>query len=126
MGNYNISFSSDRTYMTYATNKTYMASVSPWFFTHYGIDTYNKNFIYRGDDWLFAQRWEILINHRRVVPFAEVVTWNDYGESSYVGPIKGVQPMSESWVNGFDHQGASCPLILSSNSKAPHWHLQAV
>lgn len=23
--------------------KTYMAAVSPWFFTHYGADTFNKN-----------------------------------------------------------------------------------
>ena len=28
----------------------------------------------------------------------------DYGESHYIGPIKGAQPNSEAWVNGFDHQ----------------------
>lgn len=33
------------------------------------------------------------------------MTWNDYGESHYVGPVEGVQPMSQAWVNGFDHQG---------------------
>lgn len=82
-----------------------MAGVSPWFSTHYGRDTYNKNFIYRGDDWLFAERWEDLVNNRSSIPFAEVITWNDYGESSYISPIEGVQPMSESWVNGYDHQG---------------------
>ena len=27
----------------------------------------------------------------------------DYGESHYIGPIKGAQPNSEAWVNGFDH-----------------------
>ena len=30
---------------------------------------------------------------------------DDYGESHYIGPIEGAQPMSEAWVNGFDHQG---------------------
>jgi hypothetical protein len=30
---------------------------------------------------------------------------DDYGESHYIGPIAGAQPMSEGWVNGFDHQG---------------------
>ena len=30
---------------------------------------------------------------------------DDYGESHYIGPIEGAQPMSEGWVNGFDHQG---------------------
>jgi len=32
---------------------------------------------------------------------------DDYGESHYIGPIEGAQPMSEAWVNGFDHQGIS-------------------
>lgn len=27
----------------------------------------------------------------------------DYGESSYIGPIDGAQPNSQSWVDGFDH-----------------------
>ena len=33
----------------------------------------------------------------------EILTWNDYGESSYIGPIKGEQPNSQAWVNGFNH-----------------------
>ena len=33
----------------------------------------------------------------------EIVSWNDYGESSYIGPIKGAQPNSQAWVDGFDH-----------------------
>ena len=106
MGDYKTSLSLDSIYISNLGNRSYMAGVSPWFFTHYGKDTYNKNFIYRGDDWLLAERWEDLVNNRSTIPFAEVITWNDFGESSYVGPIEGVQPMSESWVNGFDHQGA--------------------
>jgi glucan endo-1,3-alpha-glucosidase len=27
----------------------------------------------------------------------------DYGESHYIGPIKGAQPNSQSWVDGFPH-----------------------
>lgn len=27
----------------------------------------------------------------------------DYGESHYIGPIKGAQPNSEAWVDGFPH-----------------------
>ncbi|KAI0794820.1 glycosyl hydrolase family 71-domain-containing protein [Abortiporus biennis] len=100
-----ISYTSNLRYNNQTNNRTYMAGVSPWFFTHYGKDTFNKNFIYHFDDWLFAQRWELLIANRTNIDFAEVITWNDYGESHYVGPIDGVQPMSQSWVNGFDHQG---------------------
>lgn len=33
----------------------------------------------------------------------EIVTWNDYGESSYIGPIKGAQPADTTWASGFDH-----------------------
>ena len=33
------------------------------------------------------------------------MTWNDYGESHYIGPIRQNLPAgSEAWVNGFDHQ----------------------
>lgn len=74
-------------------------------YQHYGVNSYNKNFMYRGDDWLFSQRWEMLIANRNLVNFTEALTWNDFGESHYLGPIEGIQPMSQSWVNGFDHQG---------------------
>ncbi|KAI0353317.1 hypothetical protein OH77DRAFT_1407081 [Trametes cingulata] len=105
MGNYNISFTPDVSYISNLGTRTYMGAVSPWFFTHYGVDTFNKNFIYRGDDWLWAQRWEMLIQNRTSVPLTEIVSWNDFGESHYIGPIEGIQPMSQAWVNGFDHQG---------------------
>ncbi|KAJ7720281.1 glycoside hydrolase family 71 protein [Mycena maculata] len=105
MGNYDINFNSDSLYLKNIPGRSYMAAVSPWFFTHYGPDTWNKNWIYRGDDWLFAQRWEQLIQNRNYVNIVQIVTWNDYGESHYVGPIHGAQPNSQAWVNGFDHQG---------------------
>ena len=37
------------------------------------------------------------------IPLSEVKSFIDYGESHYIGPIKGAQPDSEAWVNGFDH-----------------------
>ncbi|KII86874.1 glycoside hydrolase family 71 protein [Plicaturopsis crispa FD-325 SS-3] len=85
--------------------KTYMAAVSPWFFTHYGQDTFNKNFIYLTDNHLYATRWENLVSTRDKIDIVEIVTWNDYGESHYIGPIKGAQPNSQAWVDGFDHTG---------------------
>lgn len=97
--------SSDLSFLNGLPSKTYIAPVSPWFFTHYGPDTWNKNWIYRGDDWLFARRWEELISMRDRIDIVEVITWNDYGESHYIGPIEGAQPNSQAWVDGFDHQG---------------------
>lgn len=85
--------------------RTYMAAVSPWFFTHYGASTYNKNWIYLSDDHLYATRWESLINIRDQVDFVQVISWNDFGESHYIGPIEGAQPMSQAWVDGHDHTG---------------------
>ncbi|OBZ69458.1 Glucan endo-1,3-alpha-glucosidase agn1 [Grifola frondosa] len=84
--------------------RTFMAAVSPWFFTHYGIDSWNKNWVYRGDDWLFVRRWEQLIAMRERVDIVQIISWNDYGESHYIGPIKGAQPNSEAWVDGFPHE----------------------
>lgn len=45
------------------------------------------------------------------------MTWNDYGESHYVGPIKGDQPNSQAWTDGMNHTGErtqalySCPVV---------------
>ncbi|KAI5123869.1 hypothetical protein M0805_005686 [Coniferiporia weirii] len=83
-------------------NKLYMASVSPWFFTHYSPQTFDKNFIYLSDQ-LYPTRWQSIIAARDQIPMVEVITWNDYGESHYVGPIKGSQPNSQAWVDGFNH-----------------------
>jgi len=82
---------------------TYMAAVSPWFFTHYGADSYNKNFVYLSDHWLYLKRWESLIAARDQVDIVQLLSWNDFGESHYVGPIKGAQPNSQAWTSGFDH-----------------------
>ncbi|GLB38313.1 putative glycosyl hydrolase family 71 [Lyophyllum shimeji] len=84
---------------------TYMAPVSPWFFTHYGADSFNKNFVYLSDQHLYAKRWESLIKTRDQVDIVQILTWNDYGESHYIGPIKGAQPNSQAWVDGMDHTG---------------------
>ncbi|KAJ7621058.1 glycoside hydrolase family 71 protein [Roridomyces roridus] len=86
-----------------APGDLYMTGVSPWFFTHYP----SKNFIYQFDDWMFARRWELLIGNRQKVDIAQLVTWNDFGESHYIGQVlpDTDQPNSQAWVNGFDHTG---------------------
>ncbi|KAI0698316.1 glycoside hydrolase family 71 protein [Cerioporus squamosus] len=93
----------DRHHIHHLGGRTFMAAVSPWFFTHYGPKSWNKNFIYRGDDWLFVRRWTQLIAMRDQVDIVQIISWNDYGESHYIGPIKGAQPNSEAWVDGFPH-----------------------
>ncbi|EPQ54502.1 glycoside hydrolase [Gloeophyllum trabeum ATCC 11539] len=85
--------------------RAYMAAVSPWFFTHYSPQTFNKNFIYLADSHLYPTRWANLVAARDKIDLVEVVTWNDYGESHYIGPIEGAQPNSQAWVDGLNHTG---------------------
>jgi glucan endo-1,3-alpha-glucosidase len=66
-------------------------------------DSWNKNWIFKSDDFLFAKRWQTLVDNRDRFDSIEALTWNDYGESSYIGPIQGDQPNSQAWVDGFDH-----------------------
>ncbi|KAM0181840.1 hypothetical protein ACHAPC_003991 [Botrytis cinerea] len=60
----------------------YMMPVSPWFYTN--LPEWHKNWLWRGDD-LWYDRWEeVLFWQPNLV---EIISWNDYGESHYVGPI---------------------------------------
>ncbi|KAF8908444.1 glycosyl hydrolase family 71-domain-containing protein [Mucidula mucida] len=84
-------------------NYTYMAGISPTFFTHYGEDSLNKNWVYAADN-NYAKRWEQVANIS--APLVEVITWNDYGESHYISPRPSsvqVQPVGTTWVNGNNH-----------------------
>jgi glucan endo-1,3-alpha-glucosidase len=49
------------------------AAVSPWFNTHYGGDTFNKNWIFYSD-WLFQSRWDQALQLKP--QFIEILTWN--------------------------------------------------
>ncbi|CAH7688326.1 glycosyl hydrolase family 71-domain-containing protein [Phakopsora pachyrhizi] len=81
-------------------NKLFMAGVSPCFFTHYS----DKNYIFKSDDNLYITRWKELISMPTQPDFIEIISWNDYGESHYIGPIAGTHPSGTTWVDGFDHQ----------------------
>ncbi|OQD62083.1 hypothetical protein PENPOL_c014G01900 [Penicillium polonicum] len=71
----------DAAYMQYLGKKPYMMPISPWFFTN--LPGYDKNWLWRGDD-LWYTRWEQALY---LAPeFIEIISWNDYGESHYIGP----------------------------------------
>ncbi|KAJ7289549.1 glycoside hydrolase family 71 protein [Mycena rebaudengoi] len=104
----NITTTLDQQYISDLGSKPYMMPVSPWFSTHYGTDTYSKNWIFYSD-WLYQSRWDEVL---QVQPqFVEILTWNDFGESHYVGPLHGNNsPIyaggptgAELWVNGMPH-----------------------
>ena len=106
MNSADITTDTDNHYISALGSKEYMAAISPFFYTHFGASSWNKNWLYRSDNWLYATRWEQLIAMRQQVKSLEILTWNDYGESSYIGPIHGALPAgSEAWTNGLDHEG---------------------
>ncbi|OKL58597.1 hypothetical protein UA08_06382 [Talaromyces atroroseus] len=72
----------DASYEQYLDGLPYMMPVSPWFFTN--LPGYSKNWLWRGDN-LWYDRWQEVWY---VAPeFVEILTWNDYGESHYIGPL---------------------------------------
>lgn len=91
----------DKAYTDWLGDKAYMAPVSPWFWrTEAG-----NSWAFPGD-LLWFRRWnEILAS---APEFVEIVTWNDYGENSYIGPdwedtIHG--NVGEQYVVGMPHGG---------------------
>ena len=82
MGNFEVNWNEDAYHISKNNGKLYMTGVSPAFFTHYGANTWNKNWIYRSDDWLYAKRWEQLVSHRNEVNIVQITTWN--GASSFL------------------------------------------
>ncbi|RAK76374.1 glycoside hydrolase family 71 protein [Aspergillus fijiensis CBS 313.89] len=88
----------DASYINYLEGKPYMMPVSPWFFTN--MPGYDKNWLWRGDDMWF-DRWTqaLFVNPE----FIEIISWNDFGESHYIGPIKSADdPLANQTYTAFD------------------------
>ncbi len=76
-----------------------ITAASPWFSTHFGSEVdYSKNWVFPGDLLWYARWLEILTMSPNYV---EIVTWNDYGESHYVGPLSSLHndDGGSKWVN---------------------------
>ncbi|BEI83295.1 hypothetical protein CcaverHIS002_0311630 [Cutaneotrichosporon cavernicola] len=97
--------SDDEKYRTFVGNGTYMAGVSPWFFTHFGKEVpYSKNWLFKSET-LWVDRWKDILALGNKVNMLEIVSWNDYGESHYVGPLDTpwTSDGSDLWVKGMPH-----------------------
>lgn len=93
-------FGTDQAWINGLCGKTYMSGVAPWLFAHYP-----QNNIYgHADNHYFARRWQLLVENRNMIQIVQLRSWNNFGESSYVGPIAGNLQGSDAWVEGFDHQ----------------------
>ncbi|KAI1388140.1 glycoside hydrolase family 71 protein [Hypoxylon trugodes] len=97
---YTITTGNDQAYKSSLQGKPYMMGVSPYFYTN--LPQWNKNW-YSSSDSLWYDRWSQALD---VLPeYIEIITWNDYGESSYINePVtKQIVSGAEVYVNGFDH-----------------------
>ncbi|THD00180.1 hypothetical protein EYZ11_000371 [Aspergillus tanneri] len=76
------SITEDRKYIDALADKPYIMPISPWFYTN--MVRYDKNWVWRGDD-VWYQRWQQVLE---IDPeYVEIISWNDYGESHYIGPV---------------------------------------
>ncbi|KAG9091296.1 hypothetical protein FS749_016644 [Ceratobasidium sp. UAMH 11750] len=102
----NTQWADDAWWMQNAAGKGYLTLVSPWFFIHLpGGDPSINNRYFRGDNFEYRARWQQLIANRDSLPFVEVATWNDYGESHYIGPMSGLAPAGANYITPKnDHQ----------------------
>ncbi|QKX59373.1 uncharacterized protein TRUGW13939_06507 [Talaromyces rugulosus] len=95
----------DDAYTKALGDKAYIAPASAWFSTHFGPEvSYSKNWIFPSDS-LWFDRWQELLT---LGPrFIEIVTWNDYGESHYIGPLNSphTDDGASKWVNDMPHDG---------------------
>jgi hypothetical protein len=73
----------DASYQQYLNGKPYMMPISPWFFTN--LPGYHKNWLWRGDN-LWFDRWQDALYLQP--EWIEIISWNDYGESHYIGPLR--------------------------------------
>ncbi|KAH8649882.1 glycosyl hydrolase family 71-domain-containing protein, partial [Xylariales sp. PMI_506] len=72
----------DASYKYYLNGMPYMMPASPWFYTN--LPGYDKNWLWRGDN-AWYDRWVQIWWYQP--EFVEIISWNDYGESHYIGPL---------------------------------------
>ena len=76
----------------------WMAGIAPWFFKRFDpVDNWSN----AQDDSVWVDRW---LNLLKLKPdFIEIVTWNDWGESSYIGPADTTKSVSSAYWDTLDH-----------------------
>ncbi|KAK0644585.1 glycoside hydrolase [Cercophora newfieldiana] len=78
-GSTRVTTNEDRIYQECLRGKRYMMPVSPCFYTK--LPQWNKNW-YCPSESLWYDRWQQVLD---VMPdYVQIITWNDYGESSYI------------------------------------------
>lgn len=88
-------------FLQQAGNKTYMMPASPWFYTN--MPGYGKNWLWRGDH-VWFDRWQEIIalsTEYDTPDYVEIISWNDFGESHYIGPLHDNEFIAFSNADGY-------------------------
>ncbi|KAK3991566.1 glycoside hydrolase [Cladorrhinum sp. PSN332] len=99
-GQFQMTANEDEVYKHCLPDKKYMMGVSPYFYTN--LPQFNKNW-YSSSESLWYDRWQQVID---VLPdFVQIITWNDFGESSYICDTAPAQVVegAERYVNRCSH-----------------------
>ncbi|KAI9779642.1 MAG: hypothetical protein M1835_004663 [Candelina submexicana] len=81
-----------------ATGKLWMAGLASWFFKRFDA---NNNWSHAQDDGIFFDRWLHLLQLKP--DYIEIITWNDWGESHYIGPADMTNTLPQSSWDTLDH-----------------------
>lgn len=108
-GEQNMTTFPDASYHEFLKGKPYMMPVSPWFYTN--LPGYKKNWLWKGDE-LWYHRWQQAISMDNPPDYIQIISWNDYGESHYIGPLDATQyeafeigKAPFNFVEGMPHDG---------------------
>jgi len=108
-------FAAERT----KAGKLWMASVAPWFFKRFDA---GNNWAQAQNDAIFLDRFQHLLQLRP--DFIEITTWNDWGESSYLGPADVTNSCPQCYWSKLDHSGfraIAAVLIAAYKAARPAW-----
>ncbi|KAK4112910.1 glycoside hydrolase family 71 protein [Canariomyces notabilis] len=103
----------DLLYKENLRGKKYMMGVGPWFYTN--LAQWNKNWHCPSES-LWYDRWKQVME---IMPdFVQIITWNDFGESSYICDIAREQIVegAEPYVLGQSHAAfrSVLPFLISA------------
>lgn len=133
VGAENKSLQSDEAWVNVTDGKPYMMPVSPWFYTN--LPQWNKNWLWKGAH-LWTQRWEEVYYFQpdlvqvsflsffllKTIDKCQILSWNDYGESHYIGPIHedGIPQGASRYVQNNPHDAwrALLPYFIASYKTA--------
>lgn len=90
--------------------RPYMMPVSPWFYTN--MPGYRKNWVWKGES-LWYDRWNSILALQP--EYVQIISWNDFGESHYIGPLDSRQ------YTAFDQNHGKSPYNYAQDMPHDGW-----